>query len=192
MRIIATYITDNAPRQLNLASKERSNLLQALAITTHPSAFQSILRTVEWSLRHQAHPNFIRWSICNGARERIIFAKGLGITIISFGLIISILLALSSAHRAWRIWCFIPFVIGIVFVICSTKGMCTVSYLPPHPIPFITPHLVNRFSTNLGPPRLPPLPCPPLGPLHQTRRMRALRSRPRTRSYGHSRYLRYL
>ena len=74
-RIITIYIAEGAPRQLNLSSRERTAVLRALAVTTHPSAFRNVLKTVEWSLRRQAHPNFIRWSICNGNRPRVIFAR---------------------------------------------------------------------------------------------------------------------
>lgn len=127
-RIIATYITDGSPRQLNLASKERAALLRALASTTHPSAFTHVLRTVEWTLRHQAHPNFIRWTICNGNRPRVIFARGLGIGGIMGGIITAVLLTISNASRAWRVMAAIPFLIGIATLFAAWKGMCVVSW----------------------------------------------------------------
>jgi len=126
-RMIATYIADGAPRQLNLSSKERTALLQALAITTHPSAFRGVVGTVEWSLRHQAHPNFIRWTICNGNRPRVIFARGLGVGGIVAGIITAILIILSNAGRGWRVLSAIGFVIGIATLIAAWKGMCVVS-----------------------------------------------------------------
>src|SRR5437764_1008163 len=86
-RIISIYIADNGSRQLNLSSKERTALLHALQNTTHPSAFGEVVTTVEWSLRCQAHPNFVRWTICNGNRARVIFARGLGI----FGIVAGLL-----------------------------------------------------------------------------------------------------
>lgn len=126
-RIIAAYVADGAPRQLNLSSKERSGLLHALANTTHPSAFTRIVHTVEWSLRHQAHPNFIRWTICNGNRPRVIFARALGLAGILGGLITAILITLSSAGRGWRALSAIGFFIGISTSIAAWKGMCIVS-----------------------------------------------------------------
>ena len=128
-RIISIYVADGAPRQLNLASKERATLLHALANTTHPSAFRYVVRTVEWSLRHQAHPNFIRWTICNGNRPRVIFARGLGIGGIVGGIIAGVLIALSDAGRDWRVLSAIGFVIGISTLIAAWKGMCVVSLL---------------------------------------------------------------
>lgn len=125
-RIITIYIVDGGPRQLNLSSKERNALLHALENTTHPSAFRHVATTVEWSLRCQAHPNFIRWTICNGNRPRVVFARGLGIGGIVGGLVVDIVLTLSSAPRAWRVIALILYVIGISTLIAAWKGMCVV------------------------------------------------------------------
>ncbi|KAK6599713.1 hypothetical protein H4I95_08588 [Botrytis cinerea] len=108
-RIIAIYIADNGPRQLNLSSRQRTTLLERLSTTTHPTAFQPIVETVESSLRHQAHPNFIRWSICNGNKPRQMFAKGLGVALIIFGFLIQgmcvVLHGLHHRHlRPWELW----------------------------------------------------------------------------------------
>ncbi|KAF2116743.1 hypothetical protein BDV96DRAFT_544293 [Lophiotrema nucula] len=125
-RIISIYIADGGARQLNLSSKERTALLHALQNTTHPSAFRDVMSTVEWSLRCQAHPNFIRWTICNGNRPRVIFARGLGIGGIVGGLIAAILITLSSAPRAYRVLSMIGFMIGMSTLIAAWKGMCVV------------------------------------------------------------------
>lgn len=125
-RIISIYIADGGSRQLNLSSKERTALLHALQSTTHPSAFRDVITTVEWSLRCQAHPNFIRWTICNGNRPRVIFARGLGIGGIVAGLVVAIVLTLSSVSRAWRVLSLLGFFIGISTLIAAWKGMCVV------------------------------------------------------------------
>lgn len=125
-RIISIYIADGGARQLNLSSRERTALLHALQHTTHPSAFRDVMTTVEWSLRCQAHPNFIRWTICNGNRPRVIFARGLGVGGIVGGVIAAILITLSNAGRAWRVLSFIGFFIGVATLIAAWKGMCVV------------------------------------------------------------------
>ncbi|KAL8837863.1 MAG: hypothetical protein Q9170_002381 [Blastenia crenularia] len=125
-RIIAIYIADGAPRQLNLSSKERAALLHALAITTHPTAFREVIHTVEWTLRHQAHQNFIRWTICNGNRPRVIFARGLGVGGIVGGILAAVLIVLSGAGRGWRVLSAIGFMIGIATLVAAMKGMCVV------------------------------------------------------------------
>jgi len=84
--------------------------------------------TVEWSLRCQAHPNFIRWTICNGNRPRVIFARGLGIFGILAGIITGLILTLSSAGRAWRVMAMIGLMIGTSTLIAAWKGMCVVSH----------------------------------------------------------------
>lgn len=101
-------------------------MLHALQHTTHPSALASINTTVEFSLRKQAHPNFIRWTICNGNRARVTFARGLGIAGILAGFIADVLITLSHAGRGWRVLPIIGWLIGISTLIAAWKGMCVV------------------------------------------------------------------
>jgi hypothetical protein len=110
-----------------LSGKERSALLKALSFTTHPSAFRDVLGTVEATLRRQSHPNFIRWTICNGNPARQLFAKQLGIGGIVGGLTTIVLLTVSKAGRGWRAMSAILFVIGIATLFAAWKGMCVVS-----------------------------------------------------------------
>jgi len=124
--IIQTYITDNSPRQLNLSSRQRSTLLKALESTTHPSAFARVAQDIESTLRNQLHPNFIRWAICNGNRPRVIFARGLGISLILVGILVELLITLSDAGRGFRALGAIGLVIGIATLIAAAKGMCVV------------------------------------------------------------------
>ncbi|TGO28567.1 hypothetical protein BPAE_0026g00570 [Botrytis paeoniae] len=125
-RIIAIYIADDGSRQLNLSSRQRTTLLECLSATTHPSAFQPIVETVESSLRHQAHPNFIRWSICNGNKQRQVFAKGLGVALIIFGFLYAILTTLSNMSRGWRAFSALFWILGISTLYAAFRGMCVV------------------------------------------------------------------
>lgn len=128
-RIIAIYIADPSSRMLNLSSKERAVVLKALSVTTHPSAFRDVIATVEWSLRRQAHPNFIRWTICNGNKPRQTFARGLGVAGIVAGIVYAIVITLSSANRGWRALAFLGLFIGIATLFAAWKGMCVVSWV---------------------------------------------------------------
>lgn len=139
-------------------------LLHALANTTHPSAFRNVLHTVEWSLRHQAHPNFIRWTICNGNRPRVIFARGLGIGGIVGGIISAILITLSGAGRGWRVLSAIGFIIGVATLVAAWKGMCVVSL--PIEAQSCFPNIL------LGTPRHASSPSPPLGALRRRRHIK--------------------
>lgn len=125
-RVIATYIMQDAPRQLNLASWEQKAAVQALSHTTHPTAFRGIMRTVDSSLRRQAHPNFVRWSICNGNPARVLFARSLGVGLIIAGFAIALVLTLSSVGRGYRAFAAIAWVLGISTLVAAYKGMCVV------------------------------------------------------------------
>ena len=96
-------------------------------MTTHPSAFQDIVRTVELSLRHQAHPNFIRWTICNGNPPRQTFAHIIGVTTVIVSIVYAIVITLSHAHRGWRALAAFPLIVGVATVFAGWKGMCIVS-----------------------------------------------------------------
>ncbi|KIW22811.1 uncharacterized protein PV07_11072 [Cladophialophora immunda] len=125
-RIIAIYIADRGARLLNLSAKEKAVLLKALSVTTHPSAFRDVIATVEWTLRHQAHPNFIRWTICNGNKPRQAFARFLGVAGIVGGIVYGIVITLSSANRGWRALVFLGLFIGVATLFAAWKGMCVV------------------------------------------------------------------
>ncbi|QSZ36583.1 hypothetical protein DSL72_006463 [Monilinia vaccinii-corymbosi] len=125
-RIIAIYIADDGSRQLNLSSRQRTSLLECLSTTTHPTAFKPIIETVEYSLRRQAHPNFVRWSICNGNRPRQIFAKGLGISLVILGWLYAILITLSNMSRGWRAFSAVFWALGISTLYAALQGMCVV------------------------------------------------------------------
>jgi hypothetical protein len=125
-RIIAIYIAEGGARELNLSARERTAALKALSYTTHPSAFRDVFATVETSLRQQSHPNFIRWTICNGNRPRQLFARQLGVGGIVGGLLCIVLLTVSSAPRPWRIISAIGFFVGIATLFAAWKGMCVV------------------------------------------------------------------
>ncbi|KAK4673728.1 hypothetical protein QC763_114510 [Podospora pseudopauciseta] len=125
-RIIVTYIMSGSPRQLNLSDREQKAVLQALCFTTHPSALRVVVRSVESTLRQQAHPNFIRWSICNGNPVRVTFARCLGVGTIALSTIAAIILTLSSAPRGFRALPAIGWVIGVATLVAAYKGMCVV------------------------------------------------------------------
>ena len=125
-RVVATYIMDDAPRQLNLSSWEQKAVVQALSQTTHPTAMRGLIKTIESSLRRQAHPNFVRWSICNGNPARVYFARGLGVGLIIMGFVFAILVTLSNAARGYRALAAIAWVLGISTLVAAYKGMCVV------------------------------------------------------------------
>ncbi|KAK4232246.1 hypothetical protein QBC38DRAFT_352952 [Podospora fimiseda] len=125
-RIISVYLMAGSPRQLNLSDRELKVTLQALAYTTHPSVLRLVVKSVEATLRQQSHPNFIRWTICNGNPLRVTFARSLGVGTILVSTLAAILLTLSRAPRGYRALPAIGWVIGIATLVAAYKGMCVV------------------------------------------------------------------
>ncbi|KAL6698406.1 hypothetical protein J3F84DRAFT_367498 [Trichoderma pleuroticola] len=125
-RIITSYLMDGAPRQLNLAAWEQRATVQALSHTTHPTALRILFKSVDSALRLQSHPNFIRWSICNGNLPRVWFARFLGIALIIIGFVIAIVLTLSKAGRGYRVLPLIAWALGMSTLVAAHKGMCVV------------------------------------------------------------------
>ncbi|TFB03228.1 hypothetical protein CCMA1212_004712 [Trichoderma ghanense] len=125
-RIITSYLIEGAPRQLNLAAWEQRATVHALAYTTHPSAFRILFKSVDAALRLQSHPNFVRWSICNGNLPRVYFARFLGVALILVGFISAIIITLSKAARGYRVLPLIAWALGMSTLVAAHKGMCVV------------------------------------------------------------------
>lgn len=125
-QIILHYLSFDSPRELNLSHKDRVATLHALQHTTHPSAFLPAFNVAEIALRGQSHPNFIRWSICNGNKPRVFFVRTMGIQHTIFGFIIAIILTLSHVSRWWRIFAATQWFIGITTLIAAYKGLCVI------------------------------------------------------------------
>jgi hypothetical protein len=85
------------------------------------------MKSTEESLRYQAHPNFIRWTIRNGSHTRVIFSRCLGVAIISCGFVAALLIILCRAGRGWRVLAAIGWMIGSATLVAAWKGMCIVS-----------------------------------------------------------------
>lgn len=125
-RVISHYLAPASPRELNISHRTRSAVLHALQHTTHPTALTLVKDIVEAALRGQSHPNFIRWSICNGNKPRVLFVRNSGILHVVAAVILGTLLVLSSASRWWRVLCFPLFFVGIGIGIAAHKGLCVI------------------------------------------------------------------
>ncbi|KAL9581260.1 MAG: hypothetical protein Q9212_004003 [Teloschistes hypoglaucus] len=123
-RIITHYIAPGSPRELNLSHKDRAAVLYALRRTTHPSAFLPIKKVLDMTLRNQSHPNFVRWSICNGNKPWTIFLRTFAACNIAIGFAIAILLTLSHASRWYRILAALEWWFGITNLIAAYQGLC--------------------------------------------------------------------
>lgn len=113
-----------APRELNISGRDRDHVIDALKNTTHPSSLEGIASLVEIMLRNQSHPNFVRWTICNGNRPKVIFIRGMACLFLSIAITLTVILCLSSWSRWWRIFVFIPYFMGITILTAAYKGLC--------------------------------------------------------------------
>jgi hypothetical protein len=125
-RIMRHYLAFTSPRELNLSHKDRALCLHALQHTTHPSAFAPAIKIAEAALRGQSHPNFIRWSICNGNKPKIFFVRTMGVSHIALGFVIALLLILSHASRWYRILAAPVMFIGVSTMVAAYKGLCVI------------------------------------------------------------------
>lgn len=123
-RIVSHYIIPGSPRELNLSHRDRTAVLNALNHTTHPSALGIVKNMLDMTLRSRAHPNFIRWSICNGNTPRTFFLRGFAIMNIIIGFVVAILLTLSSVSRWLRITAAVEWWFGIANLIAASQGLC--------------------------------------------------------------------
>ena len=123
-RIVAHYIYPGSPRELNLSHRDRAAVLHATRRTTHPSAFTPIKNVLDLTLRNQSHPNFIRWSICNGNKPRTILLRTFAACNILIGFAIAILLTLSRVSRWYRILAALEWWFGITNLIAAYQGLC--------------------------------------------------------------------
>lgn len=123
-KMTAHYLVVGSPRELNISHRNRIDVLRALKHTTHPSALAPVAPLIETVLREQLHPNFIRWTICNGNMPKVIMARGMGTLLNLIGVTMATLLCVSHVSRWWRIFCFFPFMVGITILTASYKGLC--------------------------------------------------------------------
>lgn len=123
-RIVNHYLAVGAPRELHLSHGDRATVLRALQYTTHPSALDLVKKMLDSKLRNQSHPNFVRWSICNGNKQWTIGLRAFAITNITIGFIIAIALTLSHYSRYWRIFAALEWWFGITNIIAASQGLC--------------------------------------------------------------------
>ncbi|KAK0704688.1 hypothetical protein B0H67DRAFT_356281 [Lasiosphaeris hirsuta] len=125
-RVVRQYIAESAPRQLNLAPKDRDNCLRAAQYTTHPSALLSAFLVAEANLRSHSHPKFIRWTASNGNRARIVFLRIVGMLLVLLGIGLDAFLILSRQSHFLRIACLVLWWPGFTVLIAAYKSLCIV------------------------------------------------------------------
>lgn len=123
-RIASHYIKAGAVRELNLSSRDRDAVFSSLGHTTHPSIFAGVITLIETTLRNQSHPNFVRWTICNGNKPKVFLVRTMASIFMIIGISLSVVLCLSHFARWWRIFVFLPFFMSIMNFTAAYKGLC--------------------------------------------------------------------
>lgn len=100
--------------------------MHALQHTTHPSAFDKIRREIEKPLRTQSYVRFIQWSVVNGNRARVRFARTLGLGITGCTMVGAIIMTLSVLPRYYRVTLLPAFFLSGAMMVAAWKGMCVV------------------------------------------------------------------
>ncbi|KAK6341508.1 hypothetical protein TWF696_008580 [Orbilia brochopaga] len=125
-RVTSLYLVPDAPLALPIGTLEKSETLEALRQTTHPSAFSSAMHSIELSLRSTAHPSFIRYCLSNATRTRLNFLSISGAILVMAALSALIVLTLSSVSRWYRLLTFILLFGGLVMIANAKRGLCLV------------------------------------------------------------------
>ncbi|KAK4166096.1 hypothetical protein QBC43DRAFT_350400 [Cladorrhinum sp. PSN259] len=124
--IIRHYLTSaqSSPRFLSVLSpQDQQSCLLACQHTTHPSALLPAFLTCESLLRNNSHPNFIRWAARRNANgSRLLCLKLTAGVLISLGLVVDIVLILSSFSPLLRVICLGLWWIGLAIGIAAWKG----------------------------------------------------------------------
>ena len=123
-RIVTHYLVPGSPRQLNLSHNDRATVLRALEYTTHPSALTPVKQMLGSTLRKSSHPNFVRWSLCNGNKQWTLALRLFATMNILIGFGIAIALTLSKYPRWWRIFAALEWWFGITNIIAASQGLC--------------------------------------------------------------------
>lgn len=123
------YISVNAPRRLQISDDDLAECVEAVKNTTHPSAFLPAFLASEAILRSQSHPEFIRASLENANKPRLVFIRILASLAIFLGFVLSILLILSPAARAWRVASLLFWWPAVTALTCTRRGICLSLYI---------------------------------------------------------------
>jgi len=122
--ILATYISPRGSRCVKFSYKRKFALLLALQTTFHPDVFAALKAEADRDLRGAPFESFRQTVVRNANRDRIRFAKALGIMLLYLGILTNVFLLLSNAPRPYRALPSILYILGTSCLICACKGIC--------------------------------------------------------------------
>lgn len=127
--IIKQYITDQAPRRLNISDEDLAACQKAASLTTHPSALLRAFTAAEDLLKAGCFPRFVRNSQRNANKSRLVFVRVIAFTVIMIGFLANQVLVLSSLSQFYRVLSILLWWPGFTTLIAAIQGLCLVLQL---------------------------------------------------------------
>lgn len=127
--IIKQYITDQAPRRLNISDEDLAACQKAASLTTHPSALLRAFTAAEDLLKSDCYPRFVRNSQRNANKSRLVFVRVIALTVIMIGFLANQVLVLSSLSQFYRVLSIILWWPSFTTLIAAIQGLCLVLQL---------------------------------------------------------------
>lgn len=122
--IIKQYITDQAPRRLNISDDDLAACQKAASLTTHPSALLRAFTAAEDLLKSECFPRFLHNSQRNANKPRLILVRVIAITVILIGFLANQILVLSSLSQFFRVLSIILWWPSFTTLIAAIQGLC--------------------------------------------------------------------
>ncbi|KAG8160362.1 hypothetical protein KVR01_009898 [Diaporthe batatas] len=122
--IIKQYITDQAPRRLNISDDDLAACKKAASLTTHPSALLRAFTAAEDLLKSDCFPRFIHDSQRNANKPRLILVRIIALTVIMTGFLANQVLVLSSLSQFFRVLSIILWWPSFTTLIAAIQGLC--------------------------------------------------------------------
>ncbi|KAJ0124978.1 hypothetical protein J7T55_006321 [Diaporthe amygdali] len=122
--IIKQYITNQAPRRLDISDEDLAACQKAASITTHPSALLRAFTAAEDLLKSDCYPRFVRNSQRNANKPRLIFVRVIALIIIMIGFLANQVLVLSSLSQFYRVLSIILWWPSFTILIAAIQGLC--------------------------------------------------------------------
>ncbi|KAK0747615.1 hypothetical protein B0T21DRAFT_406223 [Apiosordaria backusii] len=121
-RITKTFLS--SPDTLKcLSQQDRESCLRAVQHTTHPTALLPAFMSVESTLRNLLHPAFIRYSIRNANKARLVFTCLVCALMVLLGFIVEMVLILSKQSPYLRVIALVFFWPGLTGAFAAIKGV---------------------------------------------------------------------
>ncbi|PCH40785.1 hypothetical protein WOLCODRAFT_99298 [Wolfiporia cocos MD-104 SS10] len=124
-RIVATFLTPGAAKELPLDPAVRDTAIRNLTWSTHPDVFLPVYEEIYDILSTISLPRFLGCASTNINRPKQFFWYGMGFLDTLLGVALAIIFVTLVHGRAWRLFAIPIAVIGIMQVYSAWRGFCS-------------------------------------------------------------------